>query len=247
VRLSSDFGRLHYVLATYLGTVVAVILKLTWSLVFSGLKLLEPFHQLSKPDGATAKESLMADYLSASYGLSHVRHIFSGHWAMLFSTVTCILVGLLSPLSSELVSIIATQLCDTASGKAMQCGAVWVINTATARVLQAVLFVTTISLLLVVIFNLHRKSGVFSNPSSIATIASLLSHESTRQDLAAINQASMEKETLAFFEHKRYRLTSWTDTHNESHYGIVNINNPTTPGKHAFGNQSESQTFLPES
>lgn len=242
VQLSASFGKIQYALATYLGVVLAVVLKLTWSLTFSGLKMMEPFHQLSKAGGATAQESLTSDFLSASYGKSHLRHILSGHWAMLFGTITCVVAGTLSPLSSELMSVVSTQLCPTSSGRAQACAPVWVINTSAARLVEAVLLLTAILILLVSFFNFRRKSGVFSNPSSIATLASLLSHDSIRHDLGGVNQSSPDKDILAALEGSRYALTSAPDATGRLQYGLVN----TRMSQRRSPQPLEAQGLLPE-
>lgn len=46
----------------YLPTVVAVIYSMTWSWIDLDTKRLEPWFQLSKPEGATAEHSILLQY-----------------------------------------------------------------------------------------------------------------------------------------------------------------------------------------
>lgn len=221
VQITKTFEGHDYFLSSYLAILIAVTLKLTWGLVFSGLKMLEPFFQLSKNGGASASESLLADYLSAAYGWNHIRHIFSGHWVMLFSTLCYLAMAALSPIASETMGITATEMCPTSGGGLQPCTPVWVLNKGPGRTLEGMLIFIAVLILLVIVFNFRRTSGIFSNPSSIATMASLLSHDDMIQELRQIDAGSSDKSILAALSGTRYTLMSYTDSAGIPRYGIT--------------------------
>lgn len=235
VQITESFEDRDYFLASYLAIVLAVTLKLTWQLVFSGLKMLEPFYQLSKPGGAAASESLLADYLSAAYGWNHLRHIFSGHSVMLFSSLVYVAMACLSPIASESMTITATQLCQTAAGGTQPCAPVWVLNIAAGRVLEGVLILTAILIMLVIIFNFRRRSGIFSNPSSIATMASLLSHDDLLSDLRQIDASAPDASIVAALSGNRYMLMSYNDAAGIPRYGITKTTSSAASNPYSLG------------
>lgn len=209
LQIGTTFTEQDYFTSSYLSVILAVCLKLTWGLVFSGLKLMEPFYQLTKDGGASAEESLLADYLSAAYSWSHVKHIFGGHWVMLFSTIVYIAVAALSPIAAESMSVIGTEFCPASDGTLGPCEPVWLINLPVARGLEGVLCLVAVAIVLVMAFNWRRKSGVFSNPSSIASMAALLSHEDMLTDLRQLDQHASDKSIAAALSDFRYTLLSY--------------------------------------
>lgn len=235
VQMTESFEGHYYFWSSYLAILVTVTLKLAWGLVFSGLKMLEPFYQLSKPGGAAASESFLADYLAAAYGWNHVRHIFSGHWVMLFSTLVYIALALLSPIASESMAVAATQLCPTSSGGLQPCAPVWVLNVGAARALEGFLIFVAIMILLVILFNYRRKSGIFSNPSSIATMASLLSHDDLLHHLRQIDAAASDASILAALSGTRYKLLSYSDSAGTPRYGITKTTSSSTSSPYSLG------------
>lgn len=75
----------------YLPTIIAVVFSLLWATVAHDYLRLEPYFQLSKPEGVTAKHSLLLDY---SYAFPHLilwtafkRRYFNS--ALLISTIFC--------------------------------------------------------------------------------------------------------------------------------------------------------------
>lgn len=57
-----DFSNTATFLSTYLPTIVAVTLSISWSWVDLDTKRLEPYFQMSKPGGASAADSILLHY-----------------------------------------------------------------------------------------------------------------------------------------------------------------------------------------
>ena len=223
VQIGDHFDTSDYFIASYLAVIVAVLLKIVWAMVFSALKMMEPFFQLTQRGGATAKQSLLAEYLSSGYSMNHIRHIFSGHWVLLFGTIAYISISVLPPLATETSTVVATAYCDLPGGGQQPCNAVWVLNASVARGLEAILSLTAVLVFALIVLQWPRKSGIFSNPSSIATMASLLSHEETLNDFRHLDQSADGEQLSADSFGDHYTLSSY-EVHPGSglyRYGIV--------------------------
>ena len=223
VQLGDHFDTSDYFIASYMAVIVAVLLKVVWQMVFSALKMMEPFFQLTQPGGATAKQSLLAEYLSTGYSKNHLRHIFTGHWVLLLGTIAYISISVLAPLATETSTVVATAYCNLPDGGHQPCNAVWVLNASVARGLEAILSLTAVLVFALIVLQWPRKSGIFSNPSSIATMASLLSHEDTLNDFRHLDQSADDEQLSAQLSGNHYTLSSY-EIHPGSglyRYGIV--------------------------
>jgi hypothetical protein len=209
VQIGTTFTKADYFNASYLGTLLAVVLKNVWNIVLASTKVMEPFYYLSQPDGASAKECLLADYLSSGLSLNSLRGMLSGHWVMLLTTVIYFQMGLLAPLAAESMTVRATSLCNTPNGP-QPCNAVWIVNVSVARSLEALMALTAalIFALIVIKWQHHRRdqTGLLSNPSSIATMASLLGEPSVISDLRRIEPDATRDQVAAALSGNRYKL-----------------------------------------
>jgi Protein of unknown function (DUF3433) len=225
VRTKADYFN-----ASYLGTLLAVILKNVWTIVFASTKIMEPFYYLSRPDGASAKESLVADYLSSSLSLTSLRGMFNGHWVMLLTTLIYFQIGLLAPLATESMTVKALSLCETPDNGQQPCNAVWVADIAAARGLEAFLILTAAMIFALIVIKWHRhrrdQTGLFSNPSSLATMASLLGEPSVLTDLRRIKPDATRDDISAALSCNRYKLEGYVSPTGQRRHGITSSANP---------------------
>ncbi|KAL8871434.1 MAG: hypothetical protein Q9174_002731 [Haloplaca sp. 1 TL-2023] len=84
---------------SYLPTLIALALGTLWSWVDLDAKRLEPYFQLSKKDGAEAKDSLQLHYPFDFIALAPIRAFRRRHWSVFFSgTTTALIFWVLTPL-----------------------------------------------------------------------------------------------------------------------------------------------------
>ncbi|KAL8967272.1 MAG: hypothetical protein Q9183_002998 [Haloplaca sp. 2 TL-2023] len=84
---------------SYLPTLIALTLGTLWSWVDLDSKRLEPYFQLSKRDGAEAKDSLQLHYPFDFIALAPIRAFRRRHWSVFFSgTTTALIFWVLTPL-----------------------------------------------------------------------------------------------------------------------------------------------------
>ena len=249
IQIGETFTQADYFNSSYLAVVIAVILKIVWAMVFASFKLMEPFYQLSRPEGASAKHGLLAEYLSTGYSVAHIQHIFSGHWIMFLTTLVYVCTGVLAPLATESMTVISTAYCVTPDGGRAKCNPVWVLNNDIARALQSILCLIAALIVLLVILNWPRKSGIFSNPSSVASMASLLSHEETLHDFRQLEQSADKRQLEAALSGNHYTLSSYELSASSGmyRYGLVktsssSISSPYSLSQtHNFDAQSRSK------
>jgi hypothetical protein len=149
LQLGTTFTPASYFCAMYLATFVAVLLKAIWTIVFSSTKMMELFFQLSRPEGASAKDTLLADYLSSSLSLSSVRGVLDGHWVMLLTSSVYTTTDLLTSLGSGAMIVKATAYCG--ENNTSPYNLVWILNIPVIRGVQALLSLAAIMVIMLVI------------------------------------------------------------------------------------------------
>jgi Protein of unknown function (DUF3433) len=203
----------------YLATFVAVVIKVTWTIVFSSTKLMEPFFQLSRPEGASAKDSLLADYLSSNLSWDSVRNLFDGHWVMLLTSSAYITTGLLPSLASGAMTVKATAYCG--KNNTSPCNLVWILKVPVVRAVQALLSLAAALVIVLIILRRPRRSGVFSNPSSIASMAALFSHRGVLRDIRRIDPHATEDQIAEALSGNHYMMGSFESSPGRHRYGLM--------------------------
>ncbi|KIW90742.1 uncharacterized protein Z519_08525 [Cladophialophora bantiana CBS 173.52] len=221
VELGLAVTNVQYFRATYLPVLIAVILKLIWAIVFTSTKMMEPFYLLSRKKGAAAKESLLADYLTTSFSVEGIKNMFFSHPVVTLVSLVYICVNALPAIATQSSTVRATAWCRTPDLKAARCNPMWYLNINYARALEAILSLVALIILLVIMLSSRRCSGIFSNPSSIATMASLLSSEDLMEELRRIDQKSNRSSAKQVLDPYRYIFSRHQTGTGYMRYGIV--------------------------
>ena len=227
--LGNSYSTIEYFCANYLGVLLAVALKELWAIVFSAAKMMEPFYQLQKPGGATVSETLLANYLSTWLSWRSFRSILLGQWVMIVTTLTYAFMSLLSPLATEMMSTIPTAWCIVnEKGDQQRCKLRWILQKPWTRGLEAVLALITLLIVILMIMNYRRKSGVQNNPSTLASMASLFHHRETIDELRALDPAASDKVIDQALSGSSYKIELYRKLDRSYHYGLVKVD-PVSP------------------
>ena len=221
LQLGKHFNNGDYFLASYLAVFVAVALKELWSVVFASTKMMEPFYQLQQPGGASASNSLLANYLSTWLSWKSVQAVFGGQWVMMFSTITYAFFASLSPIATECMETLPTAWCSTADDGRQPCLPVWLLNKPFARALEAVLSAIALFIILLILINFRRKSGLHSNPSSLASMAALLNNEEVIEEIRALDPYANDKSIAKALTGSAYKIEYHNSLNGTHHYGLV--------------------------
>jgi Protein of unknown function (DUF3433) len=219
LQLGTTFTPVSYFCAMYLATFMAVLFKVIWTIVFSSTKMMEPFFQLSRPEGASAKDTLLADYLSSGLSLSSVRSVLDGHWVMLLTSSAYTTIGLLPSLASGAMTVKATAYCR--KNNTSPCNLVWILKVPVIRGVQALLSLAAIIVIVLVILRWPRRSGIFSNPSSIASMAALFSHRSVLHDIRRIDPNATKGQIAEALSGNHYIMGSFESSPGRHRYGLM--------------------------
>ncbi|KAK6513935.1 hypothetical protein TWF506_008365 [Arthrobotrys conoides] len=95
----------------YMGTVASVIFAILLSLSDLDAKRLEPWFELSKPNGATAKNSILLCYPFDFLAFVPFKAAKRGHWSVFhIGTATVLVFWFIAPLQSSLVATVQQQV-----------------------------------------------------------------------------------------------------------------------------------------
>ena len=212
---------IDYFYAMYLPVLLAVLLKSVWVIVFASTKMVEPFHKLAKPSGAAAEDTLFADYLSTGLSLSSVKAVFQGDWVMALTTTIYIMLAFVIALAAESMSIKFLGKCGNEGAKKYSCDPAWVVNISVIRGTEVILILMVIMMIILVILQSKRSNGVFSDPSGIASMASLLHHPETLADFQALDPMISSSQLQTRLAGNQYMLGTYESSVGQYRYGLI--------------------------
>ncbi|KAH8839594.1 hypothetical protein MCOR27_003172 [Pyricularia oryzae] len=166
-----DISAATYLTLKFGPTIVSVVFGVLWQMTDIEVRRLEPFHQLSKPEGALAQESISIDYITFISFLRPFRAMQYGHYAVFLSSAASLLATTLVPTLGA-ASIVMTpnreqRLANPGVEKSIIINPVW------ARCLTSVLVIVAfLGGVLLYVLN-TRKSGLSADVKGISGLASM--------------------------------------------------------------------------
>jgi hypothetical protein len=213
-------------ITSYLPIILALLVKMFWTSVYANVKLIEPFIQLSKPDGARASDTLHAFYFSSNLTPDPILAFFKGRWLIFWTSLVYFNVGLLAPFASEVLFLDIHYGCGTATCWPPRLSADGTI----VRILQGLLFFIATMTLAIMAMLYQSTTGVYSNPSSIAAIAALLHHPETLDDFRHLEDNISSEDMKKELGDKRYQMGTYQQQDGVWRYGIVPASQTYSPG-----------------
>jgi uncharacterized membrane protein YhaH (DUF805 family) len=204
IQIGDHFTNIDYFNAMYLPTLLAVMLKSIWVVVFASTKMMEPFHQLSKAKGATAEDTL-----------------FQNHWVMALTTGIYVILAFVPPLASESMTVKFLSECSKPGGRTFKCGPAWMVDVSAIRGVEILLGMMAAMVLVLVVLQWDRKNGVMSDPSSIASMASFLHHPEVLADFRGIDTMANPIELWTLLAGNQYMLATYESDPGQYRYGLV--------------------------
>jgi hypothetical protein len=211
----------------YLPVLLAIIYKFFWTAIYAKVKLIEPFTLLSRPQGTVAADSLHTYYLSSNLTPDPIIAFFKGHWLIFWTSVVYVVVGLLAPVASE-VLLLDTNYCEHPNLEKTE-NPCWPprlsVDPLLVRVLQGLLGYIAVMTITVMAMVLRTSTGVYADPSSISTVASLMHHPEVLKDFRSLDDEALLKDIRKRLGDKRYKLQEYQRPDGVWRYGFV----PVTP------------------
>ena len=106
------------------------------------------------------------------------------------------------------------------------CSARLVTDSQSAQILQVLLALTAVLIILVILLSRNRLSGVYSNPSSIATMASLLHHPRVLDDFQKLDPWATDDDIARLVSDQIYKLGCYKPHGESMKYGIIPVVGP---------------------
>ncbi|KAL2070841.1 hypothetical protein VTL71DRAFT_13867 [Oculimacula yallundae] len=220
---------IQYVFVAFVPLIFAVVFTIPWQILDSTIRELEPFYQLARPGGALAEHSLCLNYGSSFLITTPFKSISKGHFVVCWSSLISIAVLILVPLTSEAFFVSLSGTCG-ANLPTRLCYGHWGVYPDLVRVIQGILSFIAVLLILLLGFTFNRKSGVYSEPLSIAGLASLLHKSPVLKDFREIDSLVKNKELKSILSGKRYAVSEFTSIDQRSCYGLINVNTDVETG-----------------
>jgi hypothetical protein len=212
----------------YLPVLLAILYKTFWSSIYANVKLVEPFIQLSRPTGAVAKDAFWNFYLSSNITPDPIVSFFKRRWLMFWTSVVYLVVGFLPALASEALFRDTKYLCSNPDPNQPNnpCLPRLTVDIAVIHLLQGLLSFVAIMTLSIMYMLFRSPTGVASDPSSIAFVATLIHHPDVLWDFRRISDQANEKQIVSMLGKKSYRLGSYLGSDGMARYGIIPGSSP---------------------
>lgn len=223
---NEPFTQFHYFLAMYLPNIISVVLQSSWLVVFATFKMMEPFYQLAQHGGASAKTTLTADYLSSGLSLSFFKVVSENTWVMTLAGLIQLALAVVVMLDSGMFNVVPTAFCKTEVSDRQPCSPVWVIHLPMVRTVEVLLIGCFSIIVSVIVLNRRRHTGVYTDPSKIATMADLLVHKPLIQEIRDLPASAKQNEIALDLQESRYALGTFVQDGQEQ-YGIIKVDSPT--------------------
>jgi hypothetical protein len=202
-----DLSLTAYFVWQYMPTIVLLAYGIMWMVVDFEVKRLEPFYQLSKKSGATARDSLNLDYITFLSYFVPLKALRSKQYAVVLSSMATLLTGSLTPIlqSASVVMEPKQQRREEAKPKFVRIDPSW------SRAVSITLLVVAVHGILLLIELARRKSGLLSDPKGIAGIASMATRSHILNDFQGLDRASNQviHNRLRTRRYNLHRSTIW--------------------------------------
>ncbi|KAK0743636.1 hypothetical protein B0T18DRAFT_392377 [Schizothecium vesticola] len=212
-----------YFVGLFLPTIITSLLTIPIRMIDMGAKQLQPWHELTRPNGATAAESLCLR-TGGLFGIrSSIRAVMRGQGLIFLTTLLILCSVALVPLSAEAVALKVHGNCTDTDfrGCAMSLG----VFLGPAKALIGLLVFMAVLVVAILVILSKWRSGVAANPWTIAGVSSLSMNEDFRALFASLPRGITggidRKRLLEAFEGKAFRLDYFTGENGTPEYGIV--------------------------
>lgn len=203
--------------AGYLPLLLAILLKLIWISIEFNIKLVAPFIQLSHSDGALASDALFTHYLSSNMTPAFISALVNKQYLMFWTSITSLIVGFLAPLASEVLFLDTHYDCGTENCWPPKLSANGII----LRLLQGLLSFVAIMTIVITVMFFRSSTGIYSNPSSIASVASLIHHPDVLDDFRNMDPDLSLLDMAKQIGDKRYYLGTYKAQNEIWRYGLA--------------------------
>lgn len=221
--LSYKWNPEHVFLATYLSVVLAVIYRILISIMHNNFTLIEPFRQLMEPNGALAEKAFFYFFQNQSNLYGPIPALSKGRWALALVATAYLVASSFPALASEAIWVDTNWDCQYPIADSRNpCPPQMTVSITVVRILQGLLAFVGLVIIFITALLLFKRTGLPANPSSIATIGSLMRHPGLLEDLndMPVGPGARASAMKAAMAGKRYKLETYKSETGSINYGI---------------------------
>lgn len=170
----------------YLPVSICLVVAAFWEVIDVTVRRLEPFRQLSTPEGGTVWNALCLDYTGAFGLTTPFKALKRRHYAAFLASTAFVFVSIILPAMSGGLFSLEWGSLSSSAGKVEGPALVIVsVNTGVAVATQAIHGVLCGAIITLSIILSYRRTGLYRDPKSIGGVASLIS-DADRSGLATL-------------------------------------------------------------
>jgi hypothetical protein len=230
-----------YFVGFFLPTVLATILAIPIRILDVNAKLFQPWHALTRSHGAEGRDSLCLQTGGAKAVIVGARLLFGGQPLVFLGTLLTLCSALMVPLASQAVGLQPVGDCGNGSG--LQCTYQLSVFTQPAWATMALLCFMVGLVLAIAIILARWRTGLATNPWSIAGTAGLAGNNETRGLILAASSGPLpEDSTKKILKGQSFELGWFYNDKGVAEYGI--ILSEKQPDAHPFHSAHDSYDHL---
>jgi hypothetical protein len=223
VHIKYLLGNIDYFIGSFLPVIVGTLLTIPIRMIDLSAKQFQPFHEMTRPAGASMTESLGLRTTGVYGVIASIRSLISGRALIFLTNLMVVCSALVTSIASEAVSLKLHGTCTIYDFRG--CYSVLSVFLVPAYVTLGLLALMVALMLLALAILRSWRSGVSSNPWSIAGIASLTTNTQTRALIASARTDDGEepddKKLRAALNGHTFKLGSFVSDSGILDYGIL--------------------------
>ena len=222
---ANPFPLWNVFVGNYLALVIAVLFKQFWTAIYAKAKLIEPFVRLTEGNGVPASAVLSTFYLSSNIIPDPILAFSKRLWIVLWTSSAYFAVGFLAPVSSELLFLNTKYTGCPFPQPDNPTNPCWPprlsIDPVLSRIVQGLLTYIAIMTLSLLLMTFRLRTGIYSDPSSIASITALVHHPDVIEDFRTLSEDASIKNINQLLGDRLYKLGEYQRQDGTCRYGLV--------------------------
>ncbi|KAI0204021.1 hypothetical protein F4808DRAFT_448795 [Astrocystis sublimbata] len=233
----------HYFMGTFLTTLIASILAIAVRILDTNVKSFQPWHALTHEQGTSGRDSLCLDTGGWRSLLMGLRSLAGGHAVVFLASVLSLSSALLVPVSAGAILLdLRGDGCKLGGSSASNCAYVLSVSPTVSRATIGILAVMILATILLVIIVGRWQLGVYTNPWSMSTLASLSVNPNTRRMILDAATGPDTKRASSELRHQDFKLDNFRGAKGQMEYGIVALDRFGGTGLSPHQNESSALT-----
>jgi hypothetical protein len=233
----------------FLPTLVTSLIAIVVRILGTNANTFQPWHALTHERGALGRDSLCLETGGWKSIVMSVRSLLGGQAVVFLTSLLSLLSLLLVPLSANAITLdLKGAGCKRGATTAKNCAYVLSTSPESTKATLAVLAVMSAVTLCLIGLLARWRLGVYTNPWSICTLASLSLNQEVRKVVASVAaetkmNKSQRKHASRLVKERTFKLEQFRTSSGSMEYGVVPIDDVDgTAFKYQHGGDGE---FLP--